>query len=80
MTLLITLTPTQITIAWIAYFIIWLVLFIYARRWCLKKEKEAERAHKMEQTTLLEFEHLSGIDLDVFECQSPHVEYRAGCN
>ena len=81
MTLFIKLTETQITIAWIAYVVSWFVLFFYARRWSRKMIKQIDYDHyKNVKATLLEPIDIPGEDLDLFKCQHPHIEYRAGCN
>jgi hypothetical protein len=63
---------------WLA---IWVYLVIKALRISRKQIKQIEHDHyKNVKATLLEPVDIPGEDLDLFECQHPHIEYRAGCN
>lgn len=80
MTLIIHLTETQITIAWIAYIVGWFLLFFYVRRWSKKKVKQIDHAHKMECPPFSGPIDIPEEDLDLFTGERPYIEYRAGCN
>lgn len=71
--------------------IAFLLLVAFSFRWLIKERKAAkdfikkldEAHHKEGTATYLDPHDIPGKqwdDLDIFECQRPHIEYRAGCN
>lgn len=80
MTLLFTLTKNQITIAWIAYFILCVVLFIIACRWSRKQLKKMHHAHRDNTVTFLVLDDVPGRYVDIQCGQYPSVDMYKSSN
>lgn len=70
-TLTIQLTATQIIVAWIAYVIIWVILFIRVRRWCRKKDKEWQEKFKDKTVGFIIQDEVPGRYTEIMYSEQP---------